>query len=161
MEQLADIKKIADTAGVAPADYCRKAIKDQVVATDSSARSWTYQYCTEFGWFQTPSHEHAMRPSTLLGESYWHDYCKEIFGIDNINKTIQRSISEFSGHHTAGTNTIITNGGEDPWQWATELAPNESLNQKGLMADCDDCGHCADLYTPKDDDKPELKAVRE
>jgi len=28
------------------------------------------------------------------------------------------------------------------------------------MADCEDCGHCAELYTPKDSDKPELKKVR-
>ena len=73
---------------------------------------------------------------------------------------IDRSISEFSGHHTAGSNTIITNGVEDPWQWATELNPNTSINQYGLMADCEDCGHCAELYTPQDSDKPELKQVR-
>jgi len=42
--------------------------------TDSSARSWTYQYCSEFGWYQTPSKEHAMRPA-LLNTTYWTEMC--------------------------------------------------------------------------------------
>lgn len=98
-----------------------------------------------------------MRSEKLLNESYWIDYCKDIFGV---KLNIKRSIGEFSFHHTAGSNTVITNGAEDPWQWATELKPNADLNQVGLMADCDDCGHCAELYTPKDSDKQELKDVR-
>lgn len=28
------------------------------------------------------------------------------------------------------------------------------------MADCDDCGHCAELYTPKESDPKSLKLVR-
>jgi len=98
-----------------------------------------------------------MRPEKLLGEDYWYDYCKDIFGFD---LKIKRSVGEFAFHHTAGSNTVITNGGEDPWQWATELNPNKSIHQYGLIADCDDCGHCAELYTPKDSDDPKLKEVR-
>lgn len=97
-----------------------------------------------------------MRP-TLLNDTYWVDMCHEVYGV---KLNIERSISEFSGRHTAGSNTVFTNGGEDPWQWATELHPNEDINQVGLVADCDDCGHCAELYTPKDEDPQELKDVR-
>jgi len=28
------------------------------------------------------------------------------------------------------------------------------------MADCTDCGHCAELYTPKESDSTNLKEVR-
>jgi len=49
-EKLKALKKQADQSGVAPEDYCRNAIKKTEI-TGSSARSWTYQYCTEFGWF--------------------------------------------------------------------------------------------------------------
>lgn len=94
-----------------------------------------------------------MRPAKLLNESYWTEYCHDIFGID---LQIKRSVAEFAGHHTAGSNVFISNGGEDPWQWATELKPNHRINQFGSIADCDDCGHCGDLYTPKKGDKPEL-----
>jgi hypothetical protein len=156
-KQLAGLKKQAEKSGVAPGDYCRNKIKDTVQVYDNSARSWTYQYCTEFGFWQIPSKEHPMRPEELLGEEYWKDYCFDIFGI---HPSIKRSVTEFAGPHTAGSNVLITNGGEDPWQWATELNPDASLNQKGLMADCEDCGHCAELYTPKEGDKDELKEVR-
>jgi hypothetical protein len=98
-----------------------------------------------------------MRSEKLLNENYWVDFCNDIFGL---KLNIQRSIGEFAFHHTAGSNTLITNGGEDPWQWATELNPDTSINQFGLMADCVNCGHCAELYTPKETDPSELKAVR-
>ena len=98
-----------------------------------------------------------MRSELLLNETYWVDYCKEIYGFE-LSST--RSVSEFAGRHTAGSNTLITNGVEDPWQWATELSPNEDINQVGLLADCDDCGHCAELYTPKDSDPESRQEVR-
>ena len=42
-------------------------------------RQWTYQYCTEFGWFQVPDIEHPMR-SDLIGPDFWPAYCKRVFG---------------------------------------------------------------------------------
>jgi hypothetical protein len=92
--------------------------------TDSSARSWTYQYCTEFGWYQTPSKEHAMRPA-LLNTTYWTEMCHDVY---NISLNLNRSIQEFAFNHQGGSNTVFTNGGDDPWQWATELNPDKSLN---------------------------------
>ncbi len=37
---------------------------------------------------------------------------------------------------------------------------NESLNQVARVSDCDNCGHCVELYTPSEDDAPELKETR-
>lgn len=98
-----------------------------------------------------------MRPQSLLGYDYWTEYCNDIFGI---HLNINRSISEFSFHHTAGSNTVFTNGVEDPWQWATELHPNYKIGQHSLMSDCTDCGHCVELYNPKDTDDESLMRVR-
>jgi len=97
--------------------------------------------------------------SQLLNATYWYDYCDSIFGV---SPRINRTLAAYSANHMAGTNTIFTNGGEDPWQWATELHPKwgKGRNQQGYMADCADCGHCADLYTPKDSDPKELQIVR-
>lgn len=39
------------TAGVNPPDYNTIAMQSTVIDTSSSARPWTYQYCTEYGWF--------------------------------------------------------------------------------------------------------------
>lgn len=49
-QQLTAIKAQADKSGVAPSDYCRKALKNTTII-DSPGRPWTYQYCTEFGFW--------------------------------------------------------------------------------------------------------------
>ena len=85
------IHGLAQKQGVNPSDYCRNNLKKEAL---SNARSWTYQYCTEFGWFQTPSHEHPLRSQNLLGLPYWLDYCNEIFGT---KLSIDRSKAEFGG----------------------------------------------------------------
>ena len=41
------------------------------------------------------------------------------------------------------------------------MESDESLNQVARVSDCDNCGHCVELYTPSEDDAPELKETRE
>lgn len=105
----------AKLAGVAAADYDRNALKNTNI-TGGNARQWTYQYCSEFGWFQTPSGNQSatnisMR-SELLNMTYWEDMCKDVF---NVSLMINRTRKEFAFNVQAGTNTVFTNGGEDPW----------------------------------------------
>lgn len=110
-EQLHAIKSQADKSGVAPSDYCRKALKNTTII-DSPGRPWTYQYCTEFGFWQVPSHEHPMRSTKFLNTEYWTSMCKDIFGT---TLHINRTIDMFSFHKVAPTHTIFTNGADDPW----------------------------------------------
>jgi len=65
-----------------------------------------------------------MRSIKLLNYDYWINYCQAIFGVDLL---IDRTIAEFSFDHIAATNTVFTNGIDDPWQWATELEPNAAM----------------------------------
>ena len=51
--------------GVTPPDYDTRVIANTKVDTESSARPWTFQYCSEYGWFQIPSEEHIMRSTYL------------------------------------------------------------------------------------------------
>ena len=37
---------------------------------------------------------------------------------------------------------------------------NDALNQVAHVSDCNNCGHCVELYTPSDDDAAELKETR-
>lgn len=55
-EQLDYIKQQADYAGVGPNDYDRTLLAVDEPTAQATARAWTYQYCSEFGWYQTPSH---------------------------------------------------------------------------------------------------------
>jgi len=57
-----------EATGFKPIQYDTRpgaAITTLVIDPFNSARPWTYQYCTEYGWFQTVSQEHAMRSALL------------------------------------------------------------------------------------------------
>ena len=155
-DKLPYLRNFSERINVGPSDYCRHNLQNPNT-TSVAGRSWTYQYCTEFGFFQVPSQEHPMRSRQFLNESSWSEYCNDIFGTD---LKVNRTIGEYAFRHTAGSNTIFTNGWEDPWQWATELNPNARINQQGSLANCTDCGHCGDLYTPLESDPWELNAER-
>ena len=97
---------------------------------------------------------HPMR-SPVVNEDYFAQYCTDIFDgkitSDIFPKAEQTTIDQ-GGFDTAGTNIFFANGGEDPWQWATQRENRPSLNQVSKISDCDGCGHCTELYTPKDSD---------
>jgi len=40
-----------NVANVNPADYNTQVYNSSVIDVMSSSRPWTYQYCTEYGWF--------------------------------------------------------------------------------------------------------------
>lgn len=52
-------------AGNTPVDYDTRPdskIMSTEIDVNYSGRTWTYQYCTEFGWFQTASKLNRVRP---------------------------------------------------------------------------------------------------
>ena len=75
---VASTKFGSDVAGVNPQDYDTRIIADTTIDTSASGRPWTFQYCTEYGFFQTPSQEHTMR-SSLLDLPYWPAMCSRSF----------------------------------------------------------------------------------
>lgn len=73
--------KIATERGDTPAGYSTTAdskIMSTQIDVDYSGRSWTWQYCTEFGYFQTSSKLHRVRPY-MVDNQYWRDQCQFIF----------------------------------------------------------------------------------
>ena len=53
----------------------------------------------------------------------------------------------------------MTNGVEDPWRWASLQKSQGNIISR--VADCTNCAHCVDLYTPDSKDAPELKKIRD
>lgn len=145
-----------------PEDYDTRLLGDTTIDFGSSGRCWTYQYCTEYGFWQVPSEIHPMR-SELLRTQFWPDMCERTFKGLNMNNRPKawETKADQGGWNIAGTNTFFTNGDEDPWKWATKTESVPEWNQVAVTADCDNCGHCAELYTPTDDDPVELAAVRQ
>lgn len=164
LETLADVapmdryKKLAEfTKGSHSLDsYDRQALKNETIVVAKSSRQWTYQYCTEFGYFQTPYRSLHMR-SSLLKYDFWVDYCKAIFGSQIVTRAKETN-QEYGSVNLVTTNTFFVNGGEDPWQWAG--VSQTSLNNISRLLQCENCAHCVDLYTAKPSDSELLTKTR-
>lgn len=95
---------------VSPVDYGAYYLSSPEFALQDGrgGRSWYYQSCTEFSYFQTYSHTHPMR-SKLLTIDFYRKWCEDIYGAGtwpNVNRTN----NEFGGVTLQATNLIMTNG---------------------------------------------------
>ncbi|QDZ23838.1 serine carboxypeptidase S28 [Chloropicon primus] len=103
----------------------------------SQDRSWIWQTCTEFGFYQTcdpntycpfTSFPHASDLDSYL------DICKQAYGIEgyDVANAVIESNQFYSGWNCNATNVFFVNGGVDPWHAASVLFPNNK-EQKTLM----------------------------
>jgi len=83
--------------------------------------------------------------SNYLSFEFWPKMCERTFeGLDMSDKPKQLQFN-------TGTWTVFTNGIEDPWEWATVKSTNV-LSDITRTSDCENCGHCVEMYTPVDSD---------
>jgi len=133
-------------------------LKNTTIDAMKNARQWTYQTCTELGYFQT-AHQHIGMRASVVDIEYFKDLCEQVFGKDiwpNVNHT-----NLLMGEtHLARPNIFFTNGGEDPWKWAGETSVAKHSGMEAQVVDCENCAHCVELYTPKDSDSNKLKHAR-
>jgi len=55
-------------------------ITNTTVDENKASRQWSWQFCTEFGFFQQPNMMYPMR-SLVLDHDYWINYCKRSFSL--------------------------------------------------------------------------------
>lgn len=80
----------------------------------NDAKSWDYQACTELNTVQESNGQTDMFPVLQYNEQLRADYCKRVWGIDNIRT--EWPIIEFWGDKIkTATNIIFSNGLLDPW----------------------------------------------
>lgn len=72
---------------------------------------------------------------------------------------IERKNIEYGGLDLKAFNLLMSNGVEDPWRWASLQQSKDKIVSR--VANCTNCAHCVDLYTPKADDPIELKKIRD
>jgi hypothetical protein len=115
----------------------------------AAARLWTWQTCIEVGWFQgaNPTVSQAIL-SQNLNISFFNLTCQVAFG--NIWPNSSTFNNEFGGADIVSSNTVIVDGGDDPWQWASNIALDGPV--VSLYNNCTNCGHCRDLYPPANGD---------
>ena len=150
---LTEVAKFGTSSGVTYDLYWHKALQDTKIDINKAYRQWTYEYCTQFAFFQTPNDVFPMR-SMELEMPFWSYYCKAIFGEDIGEPEIGKVNKLYGGLDITGDNIFFLNGSEDPWQYAAmrEIQHPETTQRtmQAAYIECDTCGHCVDFHTPED-----------
>ena len=92
-------------------------LRNTTIDFDKNGRQWTWQVCTEFGWFQVANKDHPMR-STLINPTYWLNQCKYIFNLTSSGPAVDFYNNLYGGLNITGKNIVFVNAAEDPWQYA-------------------------------------------
>jgi len=83
------------------------------MSTSNAGRSWTYQTCVEFGFFQTA--ETDTQPfSRSISLQYYLDMCTDLFGIPNMTPDVDWTNTFYGATDLQTSNTAMPNGDVDP-----------------------------------------------
>ena len=125
-------------------------------------RSWLYQTCTEFGFYQTCLDDCPFA-------SYWHqvdmdlEICYRVFNITNVYDNVQNSLDHYGGKafvNTDATNILSINGNVDPWS-VLGLKENDSTSYRLPTKIVDGASHHFWTHAVKDTDALEVIQIRE
>lgn len=124
------------------------------LSSQDGSRSWWWQKCTEFGFFQG-SYPPASIYGTLRVEDLWA-FCGKIFGVANMLPDVNDTNAYYGGYELSSSNILFTNGLYDPWH---NLSINQN-NSRGISSVVYQAGHCAPLTAPTSADPPSLRKAR-
>jgi len=123
-------------------------------------RQWTYQTCSEFGWYQTsdqPKHPYGSR--FPLKDSI--KLCTDLFGDSFKAKYIEEMIEDSNSYYGAKEldvdNVVFIHGSIDPWH---AMGRTTDLNEDAPAIMIKGTSHCADMYANTKTDPPQLIKAR-
>lgn len=127
-------------------------------ADGASGRSWVWQTCVEYGYFQTGS---ASVPfGKRISLQYFTQLCQDVFGVKPAS-AIQAAVNNtnlwFGGRNIASSRIVLANGSVDPWH---ALGLTSTVDPQMPVFYIQGTAHCADLYASSADDLPALAAAR-
>ena len=130
----------------------------------TGARAWTYQSCTEFGYWQTAYHDpQKATRSQKVDLLYFNDVCKRLFGINQpVNTNVINDLYYKFLTGAQASNIMFTNGSSDPWSVLSISNERGNAASKGLTLYTVEGGsHTQDLYPLNPvGDSPSLQGAR-
>lgn len=131
-------------------------------SSDSSegGRQWTYQTCTEFGYYQTS--DFKTQPfGHMFPLNFFIQQCQDIFNptfnADLIQHGINRTNQNYGGYALKVTKVVFPNGSVDPWH---ALGIVKDLGPDATAIFIDGTAHCANMYPSDASDPAELVQAR-
>jgi len=129
-------------------------------APGAAGRSWTYQTCVEYGYYQTV--ESSTVPfSKLINLDYFLGMCKDVYGIDKDHPAISVDYtnSYYGGRDVRSNKIVFLNGSVDPWH-ALGLISDTPKPEDMPVFYIKGTAHCADLYGSSPNDLDSLTNAR-
>eukprot|EP00746_Dinoflagellata_sp_MGD_P078537 gnl/MRDRNA2_/MRDRNA2_31396_c0_seq1.p1 gnl/MRDRNA2_/MRDRNA2_31396_c0~~gnl/MRDRNA2_/MRDRNA2_31396_c0_seq1.p1 ORF type:complete len:505 (+),score=64.86 gnl/MRDRNA2_/MRDRNA2_31396_c0_seq1:82-1596(+) len=132
----------------------------------NAGRTWTWQTCNEFGYFQTGTsifEKPTMYTRGASSKALWQQVCEDIFGISSAS--IGARIAATNRHYGAKqppaiSHVFFSNGDLDAWSLLS--VTSYPSNEREVYAQVAALGsHCVGLYSPMPGEIPDAKAVRE
>jgi len=129
-------------------------------------RSWTWQTCQEFGYFQTTdNNKQPFAKGNLVPLSYYIQICNDAFNGANFdNDTVYSNIAETNIRFGGNTippyglqNVVFDNSVLDPWH---TLSVQQNVNPTVPLFMFESEGHCAAVSPSSPNDPPSIVAVR-
>lgn len=97
--------------------------------------------------------------SSQVDLDFFLSQCVSVFGNQYVPNE-KKTNGYFGGVHIGTTNTVFTNGLQDPWQWASLMFPMTPIPT--ILANCQTCAHCFELkYSMPLTDDPEVTKAKE
>ncbi|XP_014356506.2 putative serine protease K12H4.7 [Papilio machaon] len=118
---------------------------------------WTYQTCTEFGYFQS-STSNKQPFTNNIPVDFFVKLCMKTFGSEfndtRIEHGIERVNAMYEGLHPNVTKVVFVNGDMDPW---SRLGILEDVSYDAPAIIIPRASHCRDLVANYKDSEDELK----
>lgn len=121
---------------------------------------WTYQTCTEFGYFQSSTS--SKQPFTNnIPVDYYVKLCMKAFGSEFNNTRVDNGINKvndiYEGLHPNVTKVVFVNGDMDPWSTIGIL---EDVSHDAPAIIIPRASHCRDLVVSHNDEVELQEAVK-
>lgn len=125
-------------------------------------RQWTYQTCTEFGYFQTTtSQSQPFAEGNYVPVSFYDRMCSDAFKTTfNTTANVIETNIRFGGNQLPpyyATNIAYDNSLVDPWH---TLSVQADVNPQSPLFVYQHRGHCAAVSPPQPNDPPSIVQVR-
>jgi len=124
-------------------------------------RSWTYQTCSEFGWYQTG--DSPKQPiSSYFNLDYFIEQCRRVFNLTGpqIESNVDQTNYLLGGQSIYTSNTVFTNGLNDPWHVPGVFNSSGNHGPNNVIAPILGGSHCSDMMPASNRDSASLKQVR-
>ncbi|KAL7646734.1 UNVERIFIED_CONTAM: hypothetical protein RMT77_001989 [Armadillidium vulgare] len=124
-------------------------------------RQWTYQTCTEFGFFQTSDSSNQPFGSSFP-LNFFLQMCKDIYGEkfdeDLLKRGVERTNIMYGGKNPKVTRVVFIHGSIDPWH---RLGVLQDLNDEAPAIFINGTAHCANIHEADPSDPVQLREARQ